>query len=75
MREIIVVVTHDVVNFGNGLRVCVETVKCFSGCGRPVLFSFDVLTFCILGYVGPLHDKYRCLFPPMFGPACGRADE
>ena len=53
VREIIVVISYNVDNFGNSLQVCVEK-KCLSSCGRPILFSVDVLTFCILGYVGPL---------------------
>ena len=53
MREIIDVVSYNVVNFTNSLEVCVETEKCLSGCGRLILFSLDVLTFCILGCVGP----------------------
>jgi hypothetical protein len=54
VREIIEAVSYNVVNFGNGLQVCVVTEKCLSGCGRPILFSVDVLTFYIVGCVGAL---------------------
>ena len=48
------VVDRNVVNAAHtcSLQVCVETEKCLSGCGRTILFSVDILTFCILGCVG-----------------------
>jgi hypothetical protein len=73
--EIIAVVSENLVNFGTISQVFVETETCLSGCGRLIVFSVGVLTFCILGCVGCLYDKYRCLFTPLFGPARGRADE
>jgi hypothetical protein len=66
--------SDNLVKFCNSLQVFVETEKCLSGCGRPILFSVYVLTFCILECVGPLSDKYRCRFPS-FCPTCGRADK